>query len=250
MSVEPCLTPTAAHAGHGGPCKGAFCWGALGTWGCGAERGTCVVWRGVVWCGVVWCAVVWCGVVCCSAVWCAKGAVTKRQWPGWSCTRQNASREGRVSKCVRCVVCFAPMAKGPPCLKRRVVVVHGCPWDPCPSARRCYRSSRRLCASGPWSGGFQVGSWAAENLQYTATLRRATGSGGPAVHRHAATLLGGSGQRNYFYALLHSLGAVGSGSPSLHCHIAGEQWAVRLLHGIATLLGSGRQWDSFSALPH
>ena len=51
---------------------------------------------GVVWCGMVWYGVVWCGVVWCGVVWCAKGAVTKRQWPGWSCTQENASREGCV----------------------------------------------------------------------------------------------------------------------------------------------------------
>ena len=45
----------------------------------------------------------------CSVVWCAEGAVTKRQWPGWSCTRENASREGCVSKCTLCVVCCAPV---------------------------------------------------------------------------------------------------------------------------------------------
>ena len=55
--------------------------------------------------GLVW--LVWCGVM-----WCAKGAATKTQWPGWSCTRENASREGCVSKRALCVVCFAPrMAK-------------------------------------------------------------------------------------------------------------------------------------------
>ena len=44
-----------------------------------------VVWCGVVWCGVVWCGVVWCGVVWCGVVWCAEGAVTRWNWPGWSC---------------------------------------------------------------------------------------------------------------------------------------------------------------------
>ena len=72
-----------------------------------------VVWRGVVWCGVVWCGevrcgvvwcgVVWCGVVWCGVVWAAEGAVTKWQWPGWSCTGGNAKQEGCVSERVLCV---------------------------------------------------------------------------------------------------------------------------------------------------
>ena len=71
-----------------------------------------VVWCGVVWCGVVWCGVVWCGVVWCGVVWCAEGAVTQRQWSGWSCTRESASREGCVSKRALCVVCCAPRRAG------------------------------------------------------------------------------------------------------------------------------------------
>ena len=51
--------------------------------------------------------VVWCGVV-----WYAEGVVTKWQWQGWSCTRENASWEGCVSKCVLCVVCCAPGTAG------------------------------------------------------------------------------------------------------------------------------------------
>ena len=78
-----------------------------------------VVWCGVVWCGVVWCGVVWCGVVwygmvwCavvqggvvwCGVVWCAKGAVTKRQWPG--CLAYGHSKTGRgVCMRVLYVVC-------------------------------------------------------------------------------------------------------------------------------------------------
>ena len=76
-----------------------------------------VVWRGVMmcdvvcWCGV-WCVVVWYGVLWCGMVWCAEGAVTKRQWLGWSCTRENAAREGCVSRRALCVVCCAPAAEG------------------------------------------------------------------------------------------------------------------------------------------
>ena len=68
-----------------------------------------VVWCGVVWCGVVWCGVVWCGVVWCGVVWCVKGAVTKRQWSGWYCTREKGGREGCVSQRMLCIWCVCPL---------------------------------------------------------------------------------------------------------------------------------------------
>ena len=45
-------------------------------------------------------------------VWCTEGSVSKRQWPGWSCTRENSSGEGCVPKYTLCVVCCAPWALG------------------------------------------------------------------------------------------------------------------------------------------
>ena len=48
------------------------------------------------------------------------------------------------------------------------------------------------------------------------------------VH-HTATPPGGCGQWNSCYALPHCLGAVGSATPALHCHIARGQWVVQLL---------------------
>ena len=53
------------------------------------------------------------------------------------------------------------------------------------------------------------------------------------------TLLGSSGQWDSFKVPPHCWGAVGSGTPSVHCHAVGEQWLVGLLHDIATPLGSG-----------
>ena len=57
-----------------------------------------------------------------------------------------------------------------------------------------------------------------------------------------------------------TLGAVGSGTLVMHCHIARGQWAVELLQCTATmlagsvvhaiLLGGSRQWNSCSAPPH
>ena len=95
-----------------------------------------VVWCGVVWCGVVGCGVVWCGVVWCGVVrgvvWCAEGAVTKRQWLGWSCTRKNASQDGCVSKHTLCVVCCAPVAE--PFSGAGRLLSRAAPGTPCPSA--------------------------------------------------------------------------------------------------------------------
>ena len=63
-----------------------------------------------------------------------------------------------------------------------------------------------------------------------------------------ATLLGSSARRDSFRAPPPCWGALGSGTPSGHCHIDGEQWAVGFLQ--CTLMGSNGQWDSFSVLPH
>ena len=61
------------------------------------------------------------------------------------------------------------------------------------------------------------GQWAVDLRQYTAALP------------------GGSGQRNSCNALPHCLGAVGSGTPAMHCLTAWEQWAVQLLQCTASL---------------
>ena len=90
--------------------------------------------------GMAWHGMVWCGVVRCGVVWCAEGAVTKRQWPAWSCTREHASPQGCVSKCALCVVRCAPVAgtlSGTGWLLSRAAL-----GTPRHSARRCYRSSR------------------------------------------------------------------------------------------------------------
>ena len=49
---------------------------------------------GVGWSDGVLCCVVWCGVV-----WCAEGAVTKWQWPGWSCIRVMQAGSSRPGLC-------------------------------------------------------------------------------------------------------------------------------------------------------
>ena len=50
-----------------------------------------------------------------------------------------------------------------------------------------------------------------------------------------ATAPGGSGQWNSCNALPHCLGAVGSGTPAMHC---------------LTVWGVVRQWNSCNAVPH
>ena len=112
-----------------------------------------VVWCGVVWCGVVWCGVVWCGVVWCGVVWCGatKALLPQRQWPGWSCTRENASWEGCVSKCTLCVVCCAPVQLGI-CHPPTTAPALSRPGIPCRSVCWCISQRPRLCASGPCAG--------------------------------------------------------------------------------------------------
>ena len=80
-----------------------------------------------------------------------------------------------------------------------------------------------------------------------------------------ASLPGGSGQCNSCNALPHCLGAVGSGTPTMHCRTAWGQWAVQLtalhcptawgqwavqiLQCTASLPGGSGQWNSCNALP-
>ena len=90
-------------------------------------------------------------------------------------------------------------------------------------------------ASLPW------GQWAVQPLQCTASLPL------------------GSGQCNSGNAVPHCPGAVGSGTPTMHCLTAWGQWAVevlrctaplKLLQCTASLLGGSRQCNSCNALPH
>ena len=65
-----------------------------------------------------------------------------------------------------------------------------------------------------------------------------------------ASLPGGSGQCNPCNAVPHCLGAVGGGTPAMHCLTAWGQWAVELLLCTATLPEGSGQWNSCNALPH
>ena len=47
-----------------------------------------------------------------------------------------------------------------------------------------------------------------------------------------------------------ALGAVGSGTPAIHCLTARGQWAVQLLQCTASLPWGSGQWNSCNALPH
>ena len=55
---------------------------------------------------------------------------------------------------------------------------------------------------------------------------------------------------NSCYALPHCLGAVGSGTPAIHCLTAWGQWAVELLQRTASLPWGSGQWNSCHTLPH
>ena len=61
---------------------------------------------------------------------------------------------------------------------------------------------------------------------------------------------GGSGQWNGCNALPHCLGAVGSGTPAMHCPTAWGQRAVQLLQCTASMPWGSGQWTSCNALPH
>ena len=69
---------------------------------------------------ILCCVMLCCAVLCCIVLYCvvcgvvrgAEGAVSERQWPGWSCTREFASLEGCVSQRMLCVVCGAPGMAG------------------------------------------------------------------------------------------------------------------------------------------
>ena len=46
------------------------------------------------------------------------------------------------------------------------------------------------------------------------------------------------------------LGAVGRGSPAIHCLTLSGQWALKLLQQTASLPGGRGHWDSFNELLH
>ena len=139
--------------------------------------------------------------------------------------------------------------------------------------------ARAVCLNARCVSCVVHGSWAAENLLYTAMLRQAVGSGDPSVDRLTAvssgqwilpwgsglllllcstSLPGVSGQWNSVCVLPHYLGAVGSGTPFVHCLTAlGQwapcvhcltalgQWAVELFPFTASLPWGSGQWNCF-----
>ena len=110
--------------------------------------------------------------------------------------------------------------------------------------------------------------WAGELLQCTAAMLRGSGQRNScnALPHYlglwavelllcTATLSGGSGLWNSCNALPHCLGAVGmgavgSGTPVMHCHTAWGQWAAQLLQCTASLLVGSGHWSSCFAPPH
>ena len=69
-------------------------------------------------------------------------------------------------------------------------------------------------------------------------------------HQYLNALPGGSGQGNSRIALLHCLGAAGSGTLAMHCLSGWRQWAMHLLQRTASLLRGSGQWNSCNAPPH
>ena len=130
----------------------------------------------------------------------------------------------------------------------------------------CYALPHSLWAVGNGTSAMHCltawGQWAVELLQCCVTA-----SGQWTVHLVpcTATLPVGPGQWYSCNALPHCLGAVGSGTPAVHCHTALGQLAMELSQCTATLpVGSGQwnscnaasqprgsgQWYSCNALPH
>ena len=194
-----------------------------------------VVWCGVVWCGVVWCGVVWCGVVWCGVVWCGVPKALLPNGNGQDALQtSNAKREGCVSKCALCVVCCAPVAGGCHSLWRRAAAVQGCPGDILPLCLMVLPKFLLAHAFVPLDPGQAVMRPALGRLRYFCTLPHCVGQWAVGVPLDTATLQWavGSGQCKSFHTLLHSPGAVGSGTPSALC---------------LTALGSG-EWNSFCTL--
>ena len=203
-----------------------------------------VVLCGVVWCGVVWCGVVWCGVVWCGVVWCAEDTVMNRQWLGWSCTRDNASPEGGVSKRMLPAVCCAPVAVGRSSLLRWAAAFQ------LDGASECLARPRPLCipASLPWGSGQRI------TFSSPPHCPGAVGSGAPSVHSRTAL---GQGTADLLQFTASLLCALGNGSPCVHCltalgrgavqlflvhyHATRGQWpALLLLHSASLPWGSGQ----------
>ena len=98
-----------------------------------------------------------------------------------------------------------------------------------------------LTASLPWGSGPGISC---------NTLPPCLGQWAVVLLRHTAPRPGGSGQCNSCNPLPHCPGAVGSGTPAMHCLTAWGQWAVQLLQCTAALPGGSGQCSSCNALPH
>ena len=68
--------------------------------------------------------------------------------------------------------------------------------------------------------------------------------------QRTASVPGGRGQWNSFNAVSRCLGAVGCGTPAMHCLTVWGQWASELLQHTTLLPRDSPQCNSFNALPH
>ena len=164
-----------------------------------------------MWCGVVWCGAVWCGVVWCGVVWC--GVV----WCGavWCGVVWCGVVWCGVVWCVWCVVWFGVVR----CAEGAVTRMQ---WPGCLPT-----------GTGKWEGRVPKCALCASVLLYS---------------RDQCTVA--LGQCCSADTCARSQEAVGSGTPSMHCHTARGQWAVELLQCTASVPGGSGQWNCCNALPH
>ena len=213
-----------------------------------------------MWCGVVWCGVVWCGVVSCGVVWCGVPKALLPEGNGRD-VYPRVQVNGRRCVCGVRAVCKCVVAQPDQCTP---ALGRPCSADARAHAHRVSLVHCTLRASPAMHCLTAWGQWAVALLQCTAPVP----SGQWAVKplQCTAPLPGGSGQWNFCHTLPHCLGAVGSGTPAMHCHTAlgavgsgppamhglnaWGQWAVQLLQYTAALLGGSGQCNSRSALLH
>ena len=149
-------------------------------------------------------------------VWCAEGTVTRRQWPRCLPTG-TGKREGCVSQCaLRASVLLYSRDQCTVALGRY------CSANPCARSHRVYWAHCTVCAALHHQyfvcGGALLG--AVHCTALCVPCRTAlVGSGQWAVGllECIATLPVGSGQCSSCNALPHCLGALGSGTPAIHC---------------------------------
>ena len=196
-------------------------------------------------------------MVWCDVVWCAEGAVTRGQWLGY------------MSKCALCasvLLCSrdqCTVALGRCCSADACARSHRVSWAHCTCVLRCTISTLCvvlhclvLCTALHFVCHATLYLWAMGSGSVAMHCHTACGQGAVELLQLSAALPVGSGQWKSCNALPHCLGAVGSGTatmhcqdclrgagsgtPAMHCHTAWGKWG--------SIAGTG-QWNSCNALP-